>query len=91
MAASYDGACRAIARRYLLSNRQAEVLGLLARGHNAAYVQEKLCITRSTAKSHMNKIYRKLDIHTQQELLMMMEDELAALEAGTEPSAAQLR
>lgn len=49
---------------------------MLARGHNAAYVQDKLCITQSTAKSHIYNIYRKLDIRTQHELLAMVEEEL---------------
>lgn len=81
----YRKACEAIAERYLLSSRQTEVLYMLARGHNAAYVQEKLCITHSTAKSHIYRIYRKLNIHTQHELLAMVEQELAApLSEGTD-------
>lgn len=74
---AYRRACESIANRYLLSSRQTEVLYMLARGHNAAYVQEKLCITHSTAKSHIYRIYRKLNIHTQHELLAMVEQELA--------------
>ena len=67
--------CEEIADRYLLSRRETEVMFLLAKGHNAAFIQDKLCISKSTAKTHINHIYRKLDIHTQQELLNMMEDE----------------
>ncbi|MBQ9954551.1 MAG: hypothetical protein IJO87_03875 [Eggerthellaceae bacterium] len=66
--------CEEIADRYLLSRRETEVMFLLAKGHNAAYIQDKLCISKSTAKTHINHIYRKLDIHTQQELLNMMEE-----------------
>lgn len=65
--------CEEIADRYLLSRRETEVMFLLAKGHNAAYIQDKLCISKSTAKTHINHIYRKLDIHTQQELLNMVE------------------
>ena len=50
------------------------MLFLLAKGHNAAYIQKKLCITQSTAKTHIYHIYQKLDIHTQQELLAMISD-----------------
>ena len=50
---------------------------LLARGHNAAYITEKLCISRSTAKTHISHIYSKLDIHSQQELLAMVDEQLA--------------
>ena len=66
--------CEVIADRYLLSRRETEVMFLLAKGHNAAYIQDKLCISKSTAKTHISHIYRKLDIHNQQELLSMVED-----------------
>lgn len=66
--------CEIIANRYLLSRRETEVMFLLAKGHNAAYIQDKLCISRSTAKTHISHIYRKLNIHNQQELLAMVED-----------------
>lgn len=66
--------CDEIVSTYLLSEREREVLVLLAKGHNAAFIQDKLCISRSTAKTHINHIYKKLDIHTHQELLTMVED-----------------
>ncbi|MEA5019101.1 MAG: LuxR C-terminal-related transcriptional regulator [Gordonibacter sp.] len=66
--------CETIADRYLLSRRETEVMFLLAKGHNAAYIQDKLCISKSTAKTHISHIYRKLDIHNQQELLGMVEE-----------------
>ena len=66
--------CETIANRYLLSRRETEVLFLLAKGYNAAYIQDKLCVSKSTAKTHISHIYRKLDIHTQQELLYMVEE-----------------
>lgn len=66
--------CETIADRYLLSRRETEVMFLLAKGHKATFIQEKLCISRSTAKTHISHIYRKLDIHTQQELLNMLEN-----------------
>lgn len=66
--------CETIANRYLLSRRETEVMFLLAKGHNAAYIQDKLCISKSTAKTHISHIYRKLDIHNQQELLGMVDE-----------------
>ncbi len=65
--------CEAIANRYLLSRRETEVMFLLAKGYNAALIQEKLYISKSTAKTHIDHIYRKLNIHTQQELIRMAE------------------
>ena len=66
--------CEAIADRYLLSRRETEVMFLLAKGYNAAYIQDKLCISKSTAKTHIGHIYRKLNIHNQQELLLMVSE-----------------
>ena len=57
-----------------LSAREIEVFDLLAKGRGTAYIQDKLCISKSTAKTHISHIYRKLDIHNQQELLSMVED-----------------
>lgn len=71
---SFMRRCDEIVSTYLLSEREREVLVLLAKGHNAAFIQDQLCISRSTAKTHINHIYKKLDIHTQQELLRMVED-----------------
>lgn len=71
---SFMRRCDEISRVYNLSKREQEVLVLLAKGHNASFITDKLCISRSTAKTHINHIYRKLDIHTQQELLNMVED-----------------
>ena len=70
----YDIVCEKLARRYMLSPRQAEVLNLLARGRNASYIEDKLCISLSTAKSHISGVYRKLGVHTQQELLAFVEN-----------------
>ncbi|OUO85787.1 helix-turn-helix transcriptional regulator [Gordonibacter sp. An230] len=65
--------CETVANTYLLSARKTEVMFFLAKGHNAAYIQEKLYISEGTAKTHIRHIYRKLDIHTQQELMRMVE------------------
>ncbi len=66
--------CEIIANRYLLSRREEEVLFLLAKGFNAAIIQDKLYISKSTAKTHIAHIYRKLDIHNQHELIVMVEE-----------------
>lgn len=64
-----------IAQKYALSSRQQEVLVILAQGRNAQYIADHLCITVATAKTHIYNIYTKLGIHTQQELLDMVERE----------------
>lgn len=65
--------CESIANRYFLSRRETDVLFLLAKGYNSSAIQEKLVIAEGTAKTHIRHIYRKLDVHTQQELMRMVE------------------
>lgn len=70
----FRGKCEAVANTFLLSRRETEILFFLAKGHNAAYIQEKLYISEGTAKTHIRHIYRKCDIHNQQDLMRMVED-----------------
>ena len=70
----FRGKCETVANTFLLSRREAEILFFLAKGHNAAYIQEKLYISEGTAKTHIRHIYRKCDIHSQQDLMRMVED-----------------
>ncbi len=65
--------CEAIANTYLLSKREAEVMFFLARGFKSSYIQEKLYISEGTAKTHIRHIYRKLDVHSQQELMRLVD------------------
>lgn len=71
---SFTRRCDELSDQYRLSAREREAFFLLAKGHNAAYLTESLCISKSTAKTHINHIYKKLGIHTQQELLNMVEE-----------------
>jgi len=47
-----------------LTNRQLEVLNLLKYRYNIDEISEKLNISASTVKSHINKIYSALDVKT---------------------------
>ncbi len=65
--------CRVVAREYGLTDRQEEVLYLLARGRNTAYIQEELVISPHTVKAHTYAIYKKLNLHSQQDLIDLVE------------------
>lgn len=52
-----------------LTAREREIAHLLARGRNGSFIQEKLVISRNTAKTHIRHIYAKLGVHSQQELI----------------------
>ena len=69
----FEARCAAVAKLYQLSPRETEILGFLAKGRNAAYIQEELFISPHTVKSHIYNIYRKLDIHSQQKLMDFVE------------------
>ena len=66
-------ACSEISGVYSLSPREQEVLGLLARGRTANYIARALYISPDTAKTHIKNIYRKLDVHAQQDLMDIIE------------------
>ena len=67
--ASMRARCEEATRMYKLSPRESETLAFLMKGRNAKHVAEKLVISESTAKTHISNIYRKLGVHSQQELL----------------------
>lgn len=65
--------CDAVAGHFGLTNRQTEVLHLLAKGRNAAYIQKQLVISQHTAKAHIYSIYKKTGTHSQQDLMDLVE------------------
>lgn len=71
--APFTQRCHLVADTFLLSQRELEILCLLAKGRNAAYVQKELVISEGTVRTHMRNIYRKLDVHSQQELMDLVD------------------
>lgn len=66
--------CRVLTKRYLLTAREAEVMELLVRGNTAADIANKLTISENTAKTHIKRLYTKLDVHKRRELLKLFEE-----------------
>ncbi|MDR1184748.1 MAG: helix-turn-helix transcriptional regulator, partial [Coriobacteriales bacterium] len=64
-----------IAQHYELTPRETEVLLLLARGRNAGYIQREFVVSLHTARTHIKRIHSKLQIHSQQELLDLIDRE----------------
>ncbi len=65
----------AIAARYFLTEREEGVLELLLAGRSAPYIADQLCVSQNTVKTHVRHIYAKLDIHTRQELLDLVQEQ----------------
>lgn len=61
--------CASVSRAYGLSRREQEVLVELVRGRTIASIAEDLTVSENTIKAHTKGIYRKLDVHSREELL----------------------
>lgn len=70
-----DEAVAKAASRFSLSPRETDVFLLLAKGRNRAYIANELSIGDETVKSHVKSLYRKLGVHSQQELIDMVDSE----------------
>lgn len=64
-----DQVCALLAEQHGLSQREGEVLTLLAAGRSAPYIQDELVISQSTVKTHTRNIYRKVGVSNKQELI----------------------
>lgn len=56
-----------------LSPREQEVATLLARGRSLPFIQEELYISAGTAQTHARHIYKKMGVHSRQELINLVE------------------
>lgn len=70
-----DARTDAISAQYGLTARESEVFKLLARGRNGRFIQDELVVSYNTVKAHVKHIYAKLGIHTQQELIDLVEQD----------------
>lgn len=68
-----EAKCARLGALYALTPREIDVLVLVAKGRNAPFIEEKLVISRNTVKSHVKHIYGKLGVHSNQELIDLVE------------------
>lgn len=64
----------AMSEEYRLTLQESHVLELLAKGRNARSVSEEMSVSLNTTKSHMRSLYAKLGVHSQQELVKLVDD-----------------
>lgn len=65
--------CDELAEGFGLTEREREIFAMLARGRNARFIMEEFVLSRNTVKSHIKHIYAKLGVHSQQELINLVE------------------
>lgn len=52
-----------------LSPRERDVFAYLAQGYGSEYIAEQLGVSYHTVRAHVRSIYKKLDVHSREELL----------------------
>ena len=57
------------AEREVVSPREQEVLELLVQGHRVSKIAEALFVSPHTVRNHLKSLYRKLDVHSQAQLI----------------------
>ncbi|MDO5117722.1 MAG: helix-turn-helix transcriptional regulator [Eggerthellaceae bacterium] len=63
-----------LATKYGLTSRQKEILAILAKGHGVDFISQELYISKATVKSHTYTIYKKMGVHTREEVMRLVED-----------------
>ena len=58
---------------YELSLRESEVMELIARGRTVSAIAELLFISENTVRTHSKKVYTKMQIHSKNELINLLE------------------
>lgn len=66
-------AIQSLATSHGLTDREGDILELILRGRDAQNIASSLFISVNTVRSHSKSIYRKLGIHSKQELLDLVE------------------
>jgi DNA-binding NarL/FixJ family response regulator len=66
---SLDKRFAAAAQRYGLSERETEVMRLLCYGRTKRYIAETLYLSEDTVRWHAKQLYRKMGVHSKQELI----------------------
>lgn len=71
-AASVEALCRRAAFLHSLTRREEEVLVLLVRGMSTPEIERELTISNGTARNHVQHVYKKLGVHSREELRVLV-------------------
>ena len=70
-------------RIYPLAQRELDVARLLVQGRSKSVIGERLGLSASTVRTHGRHLYAKLDVHSRQQLIDLLEE----LAGADEPAA----
>ena len=65
--------CAAVGAEHRLTPREIEVMQMLCAGRSRGYVAETLYISENTVKTHADRLYKKLGVHSREELVERFE------------------
>lgn len=65
--------CEEVALRYKLTEKETEIMILIAKGRSSPRICEQLDISQGTVNTHLTHLYKKMGIHDKQELIDVLE------------------
>ncbi len=65
-------ACQRVGTQYGLTKRELDILYYLAQGYSQPFIRNELYIAQSTVDTHVGHIYKKLEIHSREELITLV-------------------
>lgn len=66
--------CQTVIERYGLTEREGEIMVMFAKGRNLPYIMEELVLSKSTVSTHRQHIYKKLGVHSSQEMIDLIQN-----------------
>ena len=69
----FQDKCQAVIERYGLTEREGEIMTMFAKGRNLPYIMEELVLSKSTVSTHRQHIYKKLGVHSAQEMIDLIQ------------------
>lgn len=64
----------ALAGLYKLTNREAEVLEYVVEGRDVPFMAEVMVLSPNTVRTHVKSLYRKVGVHSRQELISVIQE-----------------
>lgn len=75
----FSQAVEAISARRALSAREADVLRYLAMGYGSDRIAQVMGVKVNTVRTHTHNVYVKLDVHSREELMVLVDAEVAGM------------
>ncbi len=69
-----EGLCREALAGHDVTPREFDVVLYTYRGYSAKHIAEELLVSQSTVKAHLSHAYRKLGVHSKQELIALIDE-----------------